>query len=147
MLKLKDGYRLGDNVVFEMYHYENDVLRFAEFYVVQGREGGKGSKIFDEDGKPLMDNGEPATYVPATLYDEAEYVCPSDRTWARESSPRLQFDTILTVARKVHVQWKAGEYTPDGSKPALTSGQQKDKDGVDALVERFQSIIGTTYDN
>ena len=23
----------------------------------------------------------------------------------------------------------------------------KDKDGVDALVERFQSIIGTTYDS
>ena len=147
MLKLKDVYRLGDNAVFEMYHYENDVLQFAESYVVQGREGGKGSKIFDEDGKPLMDIGEPATYVPATLYDGAEYVCPSGRTWARESSPRLQFDTILTVARKVHGEWKSGEYTPDVSKPALTSGQQKDKDGVDALVERFQSIIGTTYDN
>ena len=147
MLKLKDVYRLGDSAVFEICHYEGDAAQFTESYVVQGREGGKGSKIFDEDGKPLMDNGEPATYVPATLYDEAEYVCPSGRTWARESSPRLQFDTILTVARKVHGEWKAGEYTPDGSKPALTSGQQKDKDGVDALVERFQSIIGTTYDS
>tara|TARA_R110002020_G_C16202183_1_gene766355 strand:- start:821 stop:1264 length:444 start_codon:yes stop_codon:yes gene_type:complete len=147
MLKLKDVYRLGDNAIFEICHYEGDALQFAESYVVQGREGNKGSKIFDEDGKPLMDNGEPATYVPATLYDEAEYVCPSGRTWARESSPRLQIDTILTLARKVHAEWKAGEYTPDGSEPELISGQQKDKDGVDALVERFQSVIGTTYDS
>lgn len=132
-------------VAVEHYHPDGSFW-FSENYRWQGREGSKRKRATDAEGFLLLDDGQRAPERSAAAGEtEQEQYLPSGRDWQYRPGLHMDESSLLAAIQSTHDQ-RRNDGFPQGQIDIIQrlpddKIDQKDKDGCDALVAHFASLV------
>jgi len=152
--KILDVFAKDGHMVVLVEHYQSDdSFWFTENYTWPGVGGTQFKRVTNADGDILMDDGNPAPWeqrYPDQVVESgarpAELVqnLTAGRTWLRETTPRLDNDSVLGTIRSAHNR-RTETGWPVGTDVAPSFVLIEDNAaGCTALINKFASLKGHT---